>query len=130
MSLKERRETHRVPIKVLVKCAGVDMWAEDIAHDGVRLRWSRRLAYRLCPECNHSPYDRLCESLSCLCAQRPIEIRKGQQVNLDGLIYTEKGSEPIGGRVQWVRLLKAGGYHVGVRVTSPYHRRHFKALEH
>ncbi len=144
MSSKNRRTAKRVPIKVLVKCLpaksptqrnghptrGLDLWVKDIAHDGVGLLWSKQWAYRLCTDCTHyidplSPCpDR------CLCNQTSDSLQKGQEVKLDGLVYTDEGSHPVSGRIQWVRPGKKGDFYVGVQITSPHHRQHFHTLEH
>ena len=145
MKLKNRREAKRFPIRVLVRCTppglpskrnghetrGWEMWACDIADDGVGLQWSRRWAVQRCPRCSNvfslseSKRERIC-----LCTPPGDELKEGRQVRLDGLIYSEKGSEPMEGRIQWVRPAKKGGlYQVGVHITSPNHRRFFKALE-
>jgi hypothetical protein len=130
-----------VPIGVLVNCGtakkdrrargrAIRMEARNIAHDGVGLRWSRRLAMSLCPKCDHFPSDKACENKNCLCGQKMADIRVGQEVNLDDLIYTEKGSEPIMGKVCWIKISRRkDACDVGVRVTSANHRTHFKALE-
>lgn len=137
----ERRESKRFPIRVLVRCLppgsplkrnghdvrGWEMWAKDIADDGVGLQWSRRWAVQRCPRCSISLFPAKQKREICLCSS-PSALRKGQMVRLDGLIYTEKGSQPMKGRIQWIRTGKAV-YHVGVCITSPNHREFFRALE-
>ena len=132
MKDKERRDAKRVPIKVLVKCQDQEMWARAIADDGVGLRWSRGWASQKCPHW----FDWLGDSPNsfkkppCRCTQPPARFQKGRKVTLNGLIYTDQGEQPIEGRVCWARLCRnESTFDVGIRVTSPFHRRYFKALE-
>lgn len=132
MKEKERRDTRRVPIKVLVKCEGWEMWARDIADDGVGLRWSRGWASQKCPHWfdwlgnSHDSFKKP----PCRCIQPPNHLQKGRKVTLNGLIYTDQGEQAIQGRVCWVRLGRnEQTFDVGIHVTSPHHRRYFKALE-
>jgi len=138
----EQRQSKRSSIRVLVHCLppgvppkrnghempGWEMWARDIADDGVGLRWSRQWAQR-----NYVP-DFLAMD------QRPrrnpasespsLHLKKGQTIYLDGLVYSEKGSEPMKGRIRWVRATKRGDtVDFGIHITSPNHRAFFKALE-
>jgi|SRR6185437_8370304 len=145
MKSQDRREAPRNPIRVLVRCLppgtprqrnghdskGWEMWACDIADDGVGLEWSRKWAVQRCPQCSVGLFFSKKEKRAlCLCSPPDRSLRKGRQVRLDGLIYTEKGSRPVQGRIQWVRPNKKGEIcQVGVHITSPNHRRFFKALE-
>ncbi len=140
---KERRGSKRVPIKVLVKCLPSgkpfvrnghetkrwDLWARDIADDGVGLIWSKGWASQNCPHW----FDWLSDTQGrtrCECTHPPKGFQKGQKVLLDGLIYTEKGPKVIKGRIQWIRGRKENSLHLGIYITSPGHRSYFKALEH
>ena len=144
MNNKDRRESRRFPIRVLVQCLppgssgrrngngamGWEMWARDIADDGVGLVWSRRWAVQRCPHCSEILFPRKKDRQICLCSSPGAALKPGGQVKLDGLIYSDRGSVPVKGRIQWVRPGKRGAtLEVGVRVTSPNHRTFFKALE-
>src|SRR5688572_11844697 len=101
---KEHRNSKRSTIKVLVKCLppgiplkrnghitkGWEMMAQDIAHDGVRLRWSRQWAKANCPHCLKGISTLFPEHEVCLCTPPDKVLQEGQEVHLDGLIYTEK----------------------------------------
>jgi hypothetical protein len=143
---EQRRAGKRVPITVRVKCLppgvpvkrnghvsqGWEMLAKDINHDGVGLRWSRQWAARNCPHHIEGLADLfpVHERNICLCTSPDKSLHPGQRVQLDGLIYTEKGSVPMRGLIRWVRPGKRGTtYDVGIMITSPYHRAHFRALE-
>jgi hypothetical protein len=109
---------------------GWEMLARDIAHDGVGLRWSRKWAEANCPHCLKGTSNLFPDRGVCLCTPPDKVLQKGQEVQLDGLIYTEEGSVPMSGFVRWVRPHHKGDiYDVGILITSPYHRRHFRALE-
>src|SRR5687767_446366 len=145
MKGKEQRNSKRSPITVLVKCLppgvpvkrnghvakGWEMLARDIAHDGVGLRWSRRWAEANCPHCLKGTSTLFPDVHEiCLCTPPDKVLVQGQEVQVDGLIYTEKGSIPMQGHICWVRPHHKGNiYDVGIRVTSPSHRQHFRALE-
>jgi hypothetical protein len=144
---KEHRNSKRNRITVLVKCLppnvpvkrnghvarGWEMLARDIAHDGVGLRWSLKWAKANCPHClKGQGRSNLFEDAHavCLCTPPDKVLQPGHQVQLEGLIYTEKGSVPMKGSIRWVRPHHKGDiYDVGIRVTSPAHRQHFAALE-
>jgi hypothetical protein len=142
--IKEHRRSKRSPIKILVKCLppgvpvtrnghvakGWEMLARDIAHDGVGLRWSLKWAKANCPHCLKGISTLFPEREVCLCTPPDKALKQGQEVQLDGLIYTEKGSVPMKGRIRWVRPHHKGDiYDVGILVTSRSHRQHFAALE-
>ena len=56
--------------------------------------------------------------------------RDAQARFMKGLIYTEQGSVPMQGIIRWVRPHHKGDiWDVGIRITSPAHRQHFRALE-
>jgi len=144
MKAKEQRTSKRSSIKVLVKCLppgvplkrnghvakGWEMLARDINHDGVGLRWSRRWAEANCPHCLRGSSNLFPEREICLCTPPDKVLRQGQKVKVDGLIYTEKGSVTMSGSIRWVRPHPKGNiYDVGILVTSPAHRQHFRALE-
>ncbi|HVO33389.1 MAG TPA: hypothetical protein VMU17_05685 [Elusimicrobiota bacterium] len=145
MNDKDRRDAKRFAIRVLVNCLppgkpvrrnghetkGWEMWAKDIADDGVGLEWSRDWALGRCPSCSAPYTGRKADPRAACQCQSPGEVlKKGQQVQLDGLIYTDQGSRPMNGRIQWVRPGRNGKtYEVGVHITSPNHRSFFKALE-
>ncbi len=143
---KERRVAKRFPIRVLVNCLppgtpakrnghesrGWEMWAKDMADDGVGLQWSRDWATGRCTVCNGAVTGRRAEPRNnCQCQPPGDVLKKGQEVQLDGLIYTDQGSCPMTGRIQWIRPSRSGRtYEVGVFITSPEdHRSFFKALE-
>lgn len=145
MKSKDRREARRVPIRVLVKCLppglpkkrnghatrGWEMWARNIADDGVGLQWSKEWAVQRCPQCSIGlSLFRKEKNALCLCTPPHNALKKGQNIELDGLIYTEKGSKPMRGRIRWVRPGKKGNtFEIGVHITSPDHRSFFRALE-
>jgi hypothetical protein len=145
MTKQDRRGARRFPIRVLVKCLppgvprqrnghstrGWEMWAQDIADDGVGLQWSKAWAVQRCPSCSIGLALFRKESRRiCLCQPPEGSLKKGQKVELDGLIYTEKGSKPMKGRIQWVRPSKKGDtFKIGVHIMSPNHRSFFRALE-
>jgi hypothetical protein len=147
MKDKDRRVARRSPIRVLVNCLppgtpsrrnghpskGWEMWAQDIADDGVGLQWSSTWATARCAHCQgmlSGGSRRIVRDDVCECNPPNEKLKKGQKVRLDGLIYTEKGSKSMQGRIQWVRPAKNGRTcEFGVHITSPNHRRFFKALE-
>jgi len=142
-TIDERRITQRSPIRVLVKCLppdvpvrrngheshGWEMWARNIADDGVGLRWSREWSnrrYVLTPK----DLDERTRNYESSQKSPSAFLKKGQEVCLDGLIYTEKGSKIMKGRICWVKTAKNGAiFDVGVHITSPNHRSFFKVLE-
>lgn len=145
MKEKERRDVRRVPIKVLVQCLppgipaqrnghpakGWEMWANNIADDGVGLHWSRQWAVFRCPHCLKGKSNLSRGREMCLCTPPENFLKKGQEVQLDGLIYTEKGSKPMKGQIRWIRPGRKGNtLDVGVFVTSRDHRSYFRTLEH
>jgi hypothetical protein len=143
---KERRITKRYPIRVLVNCLpgdtpikrnghanrGWEMWARDLADDGVGLKWSMAWSVGRCPHCLEGAAGRgkekgreICQSIS------PADkLKQGQDIQLDGLVYDDDGSQPMRGTIRWVRSDKKGkSVEFGVYVTTPEHRDYFKALE-
>lgn len=146
MSDKDRREASRHPIRVLVRCLpprasrrkhkgavshGWEMWAQNIADDGVGLEWSREWAIQRCPQCSVGlALFKKNKNGLCLCTPPHHSLKKGQHIELDGLIYTDKGSKPMKGKIQWLRPgKKANTFEIGVHITSPNHRSFFRALE-
>jgi hypothetical protein len=106
------------------------MLARNIAHDGVGLRWSLKWARANCPHCLQGRSNLFPEREICLCTPPDKVLQEGHKVQLDGLIYTEKGSVPMQGLIRWVRPHRRGDiYDVGIQVTSRSHREHFAALE-
>jgi hypothetical protein len=143
-SNREHRQSRRSPITVRVKCLppgvptkrnghvakGWEMLARDINHDGVGLRWSRRWAEANCPHCLKGVLNQFSEREICLCTPPDKLLKQGQQVTVDGLVYTEKGSVTLKGSIRWVRPHHKGDiYDVGILITSPSRRQHFPALE-
>ena len=141
---REHRNSKRSSIKVLVKCLppgvpvhrnghvakGWEMLARDIAHDGVGLRWSLKWAKANCPHCLKGTSNLFPDHEVCLCTPPDKVLQQGHKIQLDGLIYTEAGSVPMEGMIRWVRPHHKGDiYDVGILITSPYHREHFRALE-
>ena len=144
MKASERRQTKRVPIRILVKCVppgspekrnghstrGWAMWAHNIADDGVGLRWSKEWATQNCPHCLKERGEIVRGKDICLCTPPADTLKKGQEVQLDDLIYTDKGSKPMRGRIQWVRPSRSGKtYDVGIFITSRDHLEYFRTLE-
>lgn len=142
MSEQENRRAKRSSIRVLVRCLppgaapkrngheipGWEMWARDIANDGVGLRWSRQWSQR-----NYVPnfVEMDQRTRRNPAAESPSQhLKKGQVISLDGLVYSEKGSQPMKGRIRWIRETKRGEtVDFGIHITSPNHRSFFKALE-
>ena len=144
MKSENRKGTRRNPIRVLVNCLppgtpvkrnghaskGWEMWARNIGDDGVGLQWSRDWAAARCIHCQGTLKRRRKDrSEGCECASPSEKLKKGQTVRLDGLIYTDKGSKPMEGRIQWVRPAKNGRTcEFGVHILSPNHRSFFHTL--
>ena len=143
MKEKNRRETRRNSIRVLVNCLppgtpsrhnghmskGWEMWARNIGDDGVGLQWTREWAAARCAHCQGTLSSR--KSSRDVCEGNPPneKLKKGQKVRLDGLIYTEKGSKSMQGRIQWVRPSKNGRTcEFGVHILTPNHRSFFHTL--
>ena len=140
----ERRQGKRHSIRVLVNCLppgttakrnghvvrGWEMWARDLADDGVGLLWNRDWASARCPECFGPIAGKAKPRAACECKPPDGILKAGQEVLLDGLVYNDQGSEPMVGRIQWVRPSKSGKtFEAGVHITTPNHRDYFKALE-
>src|SRR5262249_13451484 len=83
---------------------GYDMWVRNIADDVGRLQWSQDGPSSRCLHCQGSlagrarPRERVVSQCT-----PPNQFKKGQSVLLDGLVYNEKGSKPMKGRIQWAR---------------------------
>ena len=117
MKSESRKGTRRNPIRVLVNCLppgtpsrrnghaskGWEMWARNIGDDGVGLQWSRQWAAARCAHCLGVLSSRKSSRDVCECKPPQEKLKKGQKVRLDGLVYTEKGSKSMQGRIQWVR---------------------------
>ena len=144
MTSKNRRETNRSPIKVLVRCLppgtpvrrnghltkGWEMWAFNIADDGVGLRWSRDWSTLNCPHCVKDAGELVPQRGVCLCTPPDKTLKKNQTVTLDELVYTEKGSVPMKAKIRWIRPHQRGKFcDVGVHVTARNHRSLFRVLE-
>src|SRR5262249_6538292 len=121
MKPSDRRRAKRFPIRVLVNCLppgtsrkrnghaahGWEMWARDLGDNGVGLRWSRAGARReyvpdlVAMDVRPAPRRKT--------VQPPIShLKKGSQIMLDGLVYNDRGSKPMKGRIQWARPGKKG----------------------
>jgi hypothetical protein len=141
MKNSERRHTKRFSIQVLVNCLppgprkrnghpthGWEMWARDLGDDGVRLKWTQAWASR--------DYETTMLSLDQRTPARRTSVpsptsylKKGSTVLLEDLVYGDRGSKPLKGRVQWVKPGKKGeSCEFGVLITSPDHRSYFRAL--
>jgi hypothetical protein len=143
MSTADRRDCKRSPIKVLVKCLPADasirgggiakawkMLARNIADDGVSLHWSRTWSSLNCPHCLKWPADEAQDTQICLCSPPQETLQTGQQIELDGLVYGDCGSQPMRGLIRWVRPDKKGERtDMGILITTPRHRDYFRALE-
>ena len=141
MKDSDRRRAKRFPIRVLVNCLppgtplkrnghaahGWEMWAQDLGDDGVGLKWSRAWAdRRYVPDLR--AMDERTERRRPADAPRAL-LKKGQQVVLEGLVYNDKGTKTMRGKVQWARATRNGlTYEFGIRITSPDRRSYFRAL--
>src|SRR5579871_2177168 len=121
MKKSDRRRAKRFPIRVLVNCLppgtarkrnghaahGWEMWARDLGDDGVRLQWSQAWAAR-----EYVPDFRVMD-------ERPVPrrvtiqppssfLKKGSVVLLEDLVYGDRGSKAMKGRIQWVKSGKKG----------------------
>ena len=141
MKTSNRRRNTRFPIKVLVNCLppgmprkrngheshGWEMWAQDLGDDGVGLQWSREWANRrYIPDLRamderpgrHGPMD-----------PPRVLLKKGSEVILEGLVYNDKGTKTMRGRIQWSKVAKNGLiFEFGVKITTPDRRSYFRAL--
>jgi hypothetical protein len=142
MKNSDRRRAKRFPIRVLVNCLppgtphkrnghvvhGWEMWARDLGDDGVRLRWSQAWASReYIPDfrdMDERPVPRRAT------IQPPSSfLKKGSEVLLEDLVYGDRGSKPLKGRIQWVKAGKKGQTcEFGVLITTPDRRSYFRAL--
>jgi len=140
---KERRIGKRSTIQVLVTClttaagkrkrvdaGGWEMWARDLADDGVGLRWSRSWAISRLPQATKTLTRRKSDD-SAYDASSPCKsLHKGMTVKLDGLVYADEGAVPMQGVIQWVRSSTDGNTcDFGVAIVSPDHRSFFRALK-
>jgi len=147
---KERRDTRRVPIRVLVNCLpstvqpkrnghtplGWEMWAKNLADDGVGLKWSLAWSAARCPHCLKQAAEPTKEprvppkEQVYPCVSPAESLKEGEEILLDGLVYDDAGSQPMRGRIQWVRQDKQGRTaEFGIYFTPPEHRDYFLALE-
>jgi len=111
---KNRRESKRVPVKLLVNCEGWNMWTKDVAIDGVRLSWAE----------NNTMEGFLTQN------SEPFSFEPGQKVQVHGLIYTDQGSKPMTGSIRWVRTGKTkNSIGLGIEITTPRHREDLRVLE-
>ncbi len=139
----ERRIGKRSTIQVLVTClttasgkrkrgdtGGWEMWARDLADDGVGLRWSRSWAISRLPQANKTLTRRQTD-VTAFDASSPCKtLRKGMKIKLDGLVYADEGAVPMQGIIQWVRSSKDGKTcDFGVAIISPDHRSFFRVLK-
>ncbi len=105
------------------------MWAQDLGDDGVGLQWSQEWANR-----RYTPDLKTMDERPVHRAPGPLDppkklLKKGCIVVLEGLVYNEKGTRPMRGRIQWYRTAKNGRkYEFGVHIISPDHRSYFRAL--
>jgi len=141
MKKSDRRRARRFPIRVLVNCLppgtprkrnghaahGWEMWAQDLGDDGVGLRWSRDWANRRYIQDFRDMDERPARLIE---ADPPRALlKKGCQIVLEGLVYNDKGTRVMRGRIQWAKATKDGRtYEFGVKVTSPDRRSYFRAL--
>ena len=141
MKDSDRRKVSRFPIKVLVNCLppgmpkkrnghashGWEMWAEDLGDDGVGLQWSRDWAKsRYIPDLR--AMDERPARKSPMDPPRALT-KKGLEVVLEGLVYNDKGTKTMRGRIQWAKVAKDGRtFEFGVKITSPDRRSYFRAL--
>jgi len=142
---QERRISKRSTIQVLVTCLtpsagkkkrdaastnGWEMWARDLADDGVGLRWSRSWAVSRSIQATKT-LTRRSSDYPAYDTSSPCKVlKKGMQVKLDGLVYADEGAVPMQGIIQWVRASKDGNTcDFGVAIVSPDHRSFFRALK-
>src|ERR1017187_5213327 len=138
MKKSDRRRNKRFPIKVLVNCLppgmprkrngheshGWEMWAQDLGDDGVGLQWSRAWANR-----RYIPDLRVMDERP----ERPgltdpprALLKKGLEVVLEGLVYNDKGTKTMRGRIQWAKAAKNGRtFEFGVKITTLDRRSYF-----
>ena len=139
----ERRISKRSTIQVLVTCLakdtakrkrkeseGWEMWARDLADDGVGLRWSRSWALSRSAQATKTMTRRQSDFPAYDTSSPCKVLLKGMQVKLDGLVYADEGAVPMQGVIQWVRASKDGNTcDFGVTIISPDHRSFFRALK-
>jgi len=139
----ERRTNGRSNIQVLVTCLttaagkrkrgesdGWEMWARDLADDGVGLRWSRSWAISRLPQATKTLTRRQTDFPAFDTSSPCRSLHKGMTVKLDGLVYADEGAVPMQGVIQWVRASKNGNTcDFGVAIVSPDHRSFFRALK-
>ena len=141
MKNSERRRVKRFPIRVLVNCLppgsgrkrnghavhGWEMWAKDLGDNGVRLQWSQAWANR-----DYTPNFKLMDERPAprSSAQAPVSmLKKGSEILLEDLVYGDRGSKPLKGRIQWAKPGKKGQTcEFGVLITTPDRRSYFRAL--
>jgi hypothetical protein len=142
MKSSERRVVKRFPIRVLVNCLppgtarkrnghaahGWEMWAKDLGDNGVRLQWSQAWANRQYVPDLRSMDERPAPRKPVI--QPPASfLKKGSLVLLEDLVYGDKGSKPLKGRIQWAKPGKKGQTcEFGVLITTPDRRSYFRAL--
>jgi len=117
---QERRTAERFPVKVLVRCIplkgktkgsktpieGWRMLAQDMAHNGICLYWPKNTEITKMP-------------------------RIGEKIEIHGLVYGDSGALPMTGQIRWMAASqKPDTYTLGVKVTTPNHEDHFKAVEY
>jgi len=138
----ERRIQKRSTIQVLVLCQPLgkkaarptspvwEMWARDLGDDGVGLRWSRAWAASRSLLSAGTQSRRASDSTRFDTSSPVNTLRKGQKIQLEGLVYGDEGAVIMEGLVQWVRPAKDGtACDFGIAITSPDHRSFFKALQ-
>jgi hypothetical protein len=142
MKNSDRRRAKRFPIRVLVNCLppgspkkrnghaapGWEMWARDLGDDGVRLQWSEAWAARDYIPDFRKMDERPAPRRSAI--QPPSTfLKKGSQILLEGLVYGDRGSKSMKGRIQWAKPGKKGQTcEFGVLITTPDRRSYFRAL--
>jgi len=137
----ERRIQKRSAIQVLVTCQPVgkkvsaagapwEMWAKDLGDDGVGLRWSRAWAASRSLLSAGTQTRRATDTARFDASSPSKQLRKGQKIQLEGLVYGDEGAVLMEGVVQWARPSKNGAAcDFGVAITSPDHRSFFRALQ-
>jgi hypothetical protein len=139
----ERRISKRSTIQVLVTClttasgkrkrgdsSGWEMWARDLADDGVGLRWSRSWALSRSTQAVGTMTRRQSDYPAYDTASPSQILKKGMRVKLDGLVYGAEGAVLMQGVIQWVRPSKDGKTcDFGVAIVGADHRSFFKALK-
>jgi|GEM_PF-1744799 len=139
----ERRISKRATIQVLVTCLtkeskkkksvdseGWEMWARDLADDGVGLRWSRSWAVSRSAHATKTLTRRQSDYPVFDMASPCKVLHKGMEIKLEGLVYADEGAVPMQGLIQWVRSSKDGNTcDFGVAIISPDHRSFFRALK-